>query len=71
MIHELFDRVEAEKKEKREKDREWQKKKRERERQMYHLRHKADYDCLEVNLGGGETTEARTSWNYSQSTRGC
>lgn len=51
MIHELFDRAEAEKREKREKDREWQKKKRERERQMYHLRHKADYDCLEVRLG--------------------
>ena len=51
MIHELFDKAEAEKREKREKDREWQKKKRERERQMYHLRHRADYECLEVPLG--------------------
>lgn len=54
MIHELFDRAEAEKREKREKDREWQKKKKERERQMYHLRHKADYDCLEVHLGASK-----------------
>mmetsp|Transcript_41176 Transcript_41176/g.65979 ORF Transcript_41176/g.65979 Transcript_41176/m.65979 type:complete len:188 (-) Transcript_41176:41-604(-) len=54
MIHDLFDRAEAEKKEKREKDREWQKKKKERERQIYHLRHRADYDCLEVALGASK-----------------
>jgi len=48
-------------------NREWQKKKKERERQMYHLRHKGDYDTLQVQMGASkdECKKARPGRYYS------
>ena len=54
MIRDLFDRAEEEKRQKRRDDKELAKKRKERERQMYHLRHKKDYDVLEVPLGASK-----------------
>ena len=51
LIAELFERASEEKRERRMEDRERLKEKRARERRLYHLRHAADYERLEVPLG--------------------
>jgi hypothetical protein len=51
LIAELFERAAEEKRERRMEDRERLKDKRARERRLYHLRHAADYERLEVPLG--------------------
>jgi hypothetical protein len=54
LIAELFQRAVEEKRERRVEDRERQKDKRARERRLYHLRHAADYERLEVPLGASK-----------------
>ena len=54
LIAELFQRAVDEKRERRAEDRERQKQKRARARRLYHLRHAADYERLEVPLGASK-----------------
>jgi len=54
LIEELFQRAVEEKRERRGEDRERKKEQRARERRMYHLRHAADYERLEVPLGASK-----------------
>lgn len=54
LIAELFQRAVEEKRERRSEDRERQKQKRARAKRLYHLRHAADYERLEVPLGASK-----------------
>jgi len=54
LIEELFERAAEEKRERRIEDREKLKAKRARERRMFHLRHAADYERLELPLGASK-----------------
>ncbi|KAK3283068.1 hypothetical protein CYMTET_9221 [Cymbomonas tetramitiformis] len=51
MITETFEKADLEKKEKREKHKEWVKDNKRQKRQLYHIRHKADYEILGVPVG--------------------
>ena len=54
LIDDLFQRAREEKRQRRVDDRERQRDKRARERRMYHLRHAADYERLELPLGASK-----------------
>jgi hypothetical protein len=61
LIAELFHRAVEEKRERRSEDRERQKQKRARAKRLYHLRHAADYERLEVPLGASKD-EVKTAY---------